>query len=109
MVGYGNSFFRGIMHSRKMENAAMTDAADKKPVLGPGEDLPAFYVNYFHANVGPEITRIAFGERVTGSPDIHYRLAIAMTAESAKLLIGLISDLIAKSEPPASPSAQKGG
>jgi hypothetical protein len=92
-----------------MENAAMTDGTDEKPVLGPGEDLPAFYTNYFHAHVGPQITRIAFGEQVSGSPDIHYRLAVAMTTESAKLLIGLISDLIAKSEQPTSPSAQKGG
>jgi hypothetical protein len=81
----------------------------------PGEGLATTYTNYFYGHVGPEITRITFGEWVVGAQGPTYNVSVAMTHENAKLLIGLISRLITENEQrvspssPSAPSAQKDG
>jgi hypothetical protein len=58
-------------------------------------EVPASYVNRFHVLVSGPLVRIAFSEGVQGK-DFHYRSAIIMTADDAKELTGLLSNLLTR-------------
>jgi hypothetical protein len=71
---------------------SMDDQPKHSPPM-PGEELPATYVNYFHANVQPDHTRITFGEMNPNSRNVYYRSSFVMTTENARLLADLINRL----------------
>jgi hypothetical protein len=83
-----------------------------EPVAVDQEEVEAFaipseFVNRFRVNVYPAITRIAFAEGSLPRVRPTYRLAVTMTTANAKLLVKLLSDLIASVEERAEAAATK--
>lgn len=76
-----------------MADAQNNDVTSRTP--SPGEEVIGVYTNYFYANVQADMTRLVFAEHDPHSKNVHYRAAVVMTTENAKLLIELLTRLIA--------------
>ncbi len=63
----------------------------------PERELPATFVNRFIIRVGPQVTRISFGEAVAGV-DATYHSSFVMLTSDAIELGKLLGALIAKNQ-----------
>lgn len=91
----------------------MAEETPQPPQINDGDNgdtLPTLAINRFSARVGPQQTRIAFGEIVDFSRPTGWRVALQVTNDDALALARLILDQLGETHPPQpAPQPQKPG
>jgi hypothetical protein len=91
---------RTVSQPNLEEGTAMTKS---KPNLRSAEEIVPIFANRFQVTVGPQITRIAFGEAV--GEEVNYHSAMVTLTIDAEALADLIKEVIRRQHAFAEPAS----